>query len=228
MSIQVHRDTPNGDVVEYDPSDDCADVEFAVGDEWVVDWETTAVSTATGRRRSPVTPSLRARLESDSEVAWEFVCDGHYEPGGGHKPSTVEVALQAWLRAGDWDRSQTMWITGYAHPLDPATGKWHVEEGISTRVTIDPDPPKCSAKEHDWKSPYTIVQGLRENPGVFGSGGGVKIHEVCCHCGHHRHTDTWAQHPETGEQGLISVCYEDPDDETTAWVESLRAPESEE
>jgi len=51
-------------------------------------------------------------------------------------------------------------------------------------------------QDHDW------VQGQ-----VMGSGGGVCYVETCSLCGARRHVDTWAQNPETGEQGLTSISY---------------------
>jgi hypothetical protein len=76
----------------------------------------------------------------------------------------------------------------------------------SATVALDPDPP--SSCEHDWQSPFEIFGGIEENPGVWGHDGGVIIREVCIHCGCGKTTDTWAQNPENGIQGLTSVSYE--------------------
>jgi len=82
------------------------------------------------------------------------------------------------------------------------------DEHDSDSVRCDPPEPRCTESEHDWASPHAIVGGLRENPGVWGHGGGVVVHEVCVHCGCKRTTDTWAQDPTNGRQGLESVSYE--------------------
>lgn len=83
------------------------------------------------------------------------------------------------------------------------------KEESSAKVTLEPEEPACSDERgHDWQSPYEILGGLKENPGVFGHGGGVIIRECCMRCGCGRTTDTWAQRPDTGEQGLRSVRYE--------------------
>lgn len=80
--------------------------------------------------------------------------------------------------------------------------------------------PECrSGHEHDWRSPYSVLGGIRENPGVWGHGAGAIIREICSHCGVYRVTDTWAQDLETGEQGLTSIRYEDADDRSIEWVE---------
>lgn len=82
------------------------------------------------------------------------------------------------------------------------------EESSGTEC-LDEDEPECEdGAEHDWRSPHEIVGGCKDNPGVWGNGGGVIIHECCMRCGCARITDTWAQRRDTGEQGLTSVSYE--------------------
>jgi len=81
-------------------------------------------------------------------------------------------------------------------------------ESDERTVAIDPDEPDCVDVAHRWRSPHRLVGGIAENPGVWGHGGGVMITECCMRCGCARLTDTWAQDPETGEQGLTSVRYE--------------------
>ena len=80
------------------------------------------------------------------------------------------------------------------------------EETIT--ISIEPDEPDCVDGEiHDWQTPIEIVGGIESNPGVQGHGGGVVCHECCMRCGCARITDSWAQRPDTGEQGLESVEY---------------------
>jgi hypothetical protein len=118
--------------------------------------------------------------------------------------SSIDEALaQAieWVRAGDWDLDgETGWVR--VRVRDLATGA-----GGSATVAIDPEEPPCIDDEHDWQSPHEIVGGIEDNPGVWLNGGGVIIEEVCMRCGCGRRTDTWAQDPSTGEQGLTSVSY---------------------
>lgn len=95
------------------------------------------------------------------------------------------------------------------------------DESDSRDITAEPSEPSCTEDAHDWRSPVEIVGGIRENPGVWGHGGGVVIHEVCMHCGCGRTTDTWAQHASTGEQGLTSVSH-DPGEYVEA-LEDYRA-----
>lgn len=119
----------------------------------------------------------------------------------------------------------------YSHSLDDESGTtWidiHVrdmltEEMASTVMEIDPSEPECiEGEEHDWRSPYSVLGGLKENPGVWGHGGGIIIKTVCAHCGAYKIDDSWAQNPENGEQGLDSVEYHAPDDVSLAWLASL-------
>lgn len=116
-----------------------------------------------------------------------------------------------WAREGDYpvgpdgEQDRTVW--------EDVRIEWIDEDGdecedVVRNIAIDPPEPKCvRGKEHDWQRPYSIVGGLKENPGVWGSGGGVKGVEVCVHCGCAKHWDSWAQRPDNGVQGLDSVRY---------------------
>jgi hypothetical protein len=106
-----------------------------------------------------------------------------------------------WAREGYESVEETCWISVRIFDADG-------EDIDDVTVTCEPREPKCREGEHDWQSPHRIVGGIRENPGVWGNGGGVVIHEVCVHCGTERVTDTWAQDRSTGRQGLTSIRYE--------------------
>lgn len=119
---------------------------------------------------------------------------------------TLEDAIEAAtdIDTGGYDTSAgTVWTD--IHVIDAET-----DERVETvTVQIDPPEPDCiDSGDHDWQSPMELVGGIKENPGVWGHGGGVIIHEACIRCGCGRSTDTWAQNPSTGEQGLTSVSYE--------------------
>lgn len=146
---------------------------------------------------------------------------------GASKTITAESLADAITEAEDWarDRSwnlenETYWVQVYLMDMD--------EEGEEIdshriKVQIDPAEPDCTESEHDWQAPVEIVGGIKENPGVWGHGGGVTIEEVCLHCGCGKLIDTWAQDPETGEQGLQSVAYQPG--KYTAEVEWIREEE---
>ena len=127
---------------------------------------------------------------------------------------------QEWLRTGDWgDVSRTMWLEAAVLPLadDGDCG----ESIGKARLAIHPQPPKCRGEEHVWCSPYHILGGMKENPGVWGNGGGAKIKEVCSECGIYKLTDTWATNPVNGTQGHTSVEYLPADDRSLEWVDQL-------
>lgn len=94
----------------------------------------------------------------------------------------------------------------------------HDHDRESHTIAIDPPEPECCAAEHDWQSPHELLGGAKENPGVWGHGGGVIIRDCCADCGAYRVRDTWAQDPATGEQGLESLRYEDADESSATWV----------
>jgi len=97
-------------------------------------------------------------------------------------------------------------------------------QSLSETVTLHPDEPECERSAHSWGSPHSLVGGDAANPGIRGHGGGVLIHTVCRHCLVSKHRDTWAQNPETGEQGLESVSYDSElrgDSEAEAWASGV-------
>jgi len=123
--------------------------------------------------------------------------------------SLEEAREQAadWAGDGDYEEiTSTFWVDWR---LDQRVGEeWEPVAGGT--VEFEPDEPICLSRDedHDWQSPLEVVGGIRENPGVWGHGGGAVICECCMKCGAQRRTDTWAQRSDTGEQGLTSVSYE--------------------
>lgn len=156
--------------------------------------------------------ATRAAL-AESDEPREYTFSG----GGGTEtyvlsPSEVAEDWQDWMADGDWgDRTKTSWVHGHATD--------EFEERTRYIYAIEPDEPDCiEGEDHDWHAPYSVLGGLRENPGVWGHGGGVRATEVCAHCGTYQTTDSWAQDPETGEQGSRSTEYRDADEESMRWV----------
>lgn len=145
-----------------------------------------------------------------------YANDGNYEVS--YDGLTHSEAAQKYVDDGDWGEiTSTIWISVSTY-LKDADGEICDEEGHC--IAIDPPEPDCiDGQEHDWREEHTVVGGLADNPGVFGHGGGVICKDVCAHCGAYRLTDSWAQNPETGEQGLDSVEYLDADDDSREWVE---------
>ena len=120
-----------------------------------------------------------------------------------------EEAAQSYVDDGDWGDGTT-WIdvSVWQSGINAGGEIVRVNEGSHT-IEVNQEEPECTCEDgHDWQSPIEIVGGIKENPGVWGHGGGVIINEVCIHCGCGKTTDTWAQNPNNGVQGLTSVSYE--------------------
>jgi len=89
-------------------------------------------------------------------------------------------------------------------------------------VRIDPDEPDCVDDDgHDWRTPHSVVGGLKENPGVWGNAGGVITREVCARCGAYLINNTWDQ--SQGPEPVETVRYEPADDASRAYVAAKRA-----
>lgn len=170
-----------------------------------------------------------AILTAGGAVRWQVGGESWDGPGDGPDEPMTEGEIREWLddasREG-WEVSDSpMWVDNWATPIDVVTGEaLDSLDGLSITVQIDPPTPECVDDQgHDWQAPYEVLGGLRENPGVWGNGGGVICREVCAHCGVYQVTDTWAQRRDTGTQGHTTVTYEDADEASLAWVQERRA-----
>lgn len=166
-------------------------------------------------------PGYHARTSNDVEVYYPDVDD----PYDAAEEYTNDEAYPR--------ESQTYWIRvrvwrcGYA--LSGKDKLDFVEEDHFIRITKEPEELPCTCDTgHEWCTPYEVLGGIKENPGCWGHGGGVRYREVCRHCGSYMTVDTWAQDPETGEQGLKSVSYEPADEKSLAWIERRAAQTSKE
>ena len=90
----------------------------------------------------------------------------------------------------------------------------------SKDIVVDPPCPECCEGDHQWERPIEVVGGIKENPGVWGHGGGVTIKEVCRHCGIYRHTDTWHTDSSNGET-YEALCYDDSDEASEIWMHKV-------
>lgn len=144
-------------------------------------------------------PEPRKWHANDGGDAVAYECDSAHD------------AAQKYVDDGSYDtEAETTWInvTVWREGID-SDGDDVLVEQETVKIALDPDEPACiDGEEHDWQSPHSIVGGIKENPGVWGHGGGITIQAACLRCGCGRLTDTWAQDPEDGRQGLRSVSYE--------------------
>ena len=133
---------------------------------------------------------------------------------------SAQEACQEWVDTGDWgNNAKTTWVTCHATPIGEDGEP--VGDAESHTMELEPTEPECCGGTHEWASPLSVVGGSKGNPGVWGNGGGVIITCVCRHCGCYLVTDTWAQNPENGEQGLTSTEYRESDEDSEAWLTRL-------
>jgi len=105
--------------------------------------------------------------------------------------ATTRAAAQKYVDSAEWgEHDKTFWVNVYVRAR-------HRKHETVHKVRVDPPEPKCTRRSHQWGESR-----------VWGHGGGVRINEACRHCGWCRITDTWAQDPVDGEQGLESVEYQ--------------------
>lgn len=142
-----------------------------------------------------------AELEIEAESAEDAARE--YVEGGDWTDDSGRVERTCWIHVHTEERIQVAGPGDAGPQYVRGEREWHT-------IAVQSEAPPCPSDEgeHDWRSPHHIVGGIAENPGVWGHGGGVIIHECCMRCGTGRTTDTWAQDPETGEQGLRSIAYQ--------------------
>ena len=120
-------------------------------------------------------------------VACDFNC---FEIEADSDDEAVELARDELVSEIDPDdESQCGWHEWHLYRL----GSNSTAEGVDIiEFWINPPEPDCEeGQEHEWEAPWELLGGLKENPGVWGHGGGVINYEVCLKCGCRRCTDTW-------------------------------------
>lgn len=134
--------------------------------------------------------------------------------------NSLKEAAQNYAEDSDYgDIKSTIWCTVYAWKRWTLGDVTLDEERAEFQIAIDPEEPECSESTHEWVTPFSVLGGVKENPGVQGHGGGVIYKEICKHCGYLKVTDTWAQNPENGQQGLTSIRYEKDHEYLESWSE---------
>lgn len=191
---------------------------------------------ARGHATQPCTPVHPDEVEwphSEGDVAIAYLEPG-YRADDGHAELHLEHSMSAkaaarayaaaydpgettyWVRIRVWRRA-----VGVTDAGELVYGRAFEEVH---RVAIHPPQPACVDLEgHDWRSPYAVVGGSPESPGVWLKGAGIIERKVCASCGVYVQSDTWATDPATGEQGLHAIRYEDPDTTSLAWLEARAA-----
>jgi hypothetical protein len=181
--------------------------------EWQV--EESRLGAAVTAAEAELAAAREALIGSNEPRQWDLAESGYqYETVTARTAEeALDIAVGNVARANYADCEGTLYIDVSAYCEETGEESWDT-------VTLEPEEPECAeGEEHDWRSPYSVLGGLKENPGVWGHGGGAIIKEVCRLCGWYRTTDTWAQRPDTGEQGLTEVSYAEPDEDSLAYVE---------
>lgn len=158
-------------------------------------------------RQLPGWEKTKAKMETDRDY---WVTDG--EGDTLRLQGTPQEVAQEYVDSGYWGESdKTQWVDIHVYDAEPWVGDFVIQENHVDTITvaIEPEEPDCEHPHgHIYATPYSLVGGLKENPGVQGSGGGTKGTYVCMLCGLVQHWDNWAQRPDTGEQGLDSTEYD--------------------
>ena len=120
--------------------------------------------------------------------------------------SATVYRVPAYMLVGGWEgmhRSQILCDVD-----DDCATLSEYEVGTWSGHVNEPEP-ACPSEtgRHDWIATHEVEGGLRGNPGVFGHGGGLDIHDHCSRCDATRHIDTWATDPGDGSQGHTVVEY---------------------
>lgn len=133
---------------------------------------------------------------------WVADCDGGEAVEYPHATKRREAA-EAYVEGGEWGDpcEDTVWITTSTWQRF-TLGGCRVDDHASScavKVSIEPIEPECAeGQEHDWQDHgHDRCHGA----GIVGS---VR----CRYCGAVRITDTYAQDPEDGEQGMTSTRYD--------------------
>lgn len=191
-----------------------ATAEKAYLDDDDTDADRTAVLLAASNQADDAIDVARSALAESNEPR-EFSL---YEEGNRYATTMVGSLAEALKEACDGVDASNYEIEESTRFSVSARCDLTGEEGEDS-VTLDPEAPACADDtEHDWRSPYSVLGGLKENPGVWGSDhGGVKCREVCVYCGTYKIEDSGGTDRSNGTR-LDTTSYEEADEDSSAWV----------
>lgn len=146
-------------------------------------WERALLDADDETEFQPQNNQLPEHEEWESFGGRYFITDGHASENieATSMDEAEEWAIEKW-QDGSWDSKILIQLDieefGFGEEvIDHRT--------IEIECGEDPEAPDCEdGHEHDWCSPYEVVGGMSENPGVFSKGGTTMVFvEVCSHCG---------------------------------------------
>lgn len=127
--------------------------------------------------------------------------------------AACDYAEEKW-QEGSWDSKCKIQLT--VQEIDWNEKEIGDAESFECECGEDPAEP-CD--EHDWKSYFPLVRGLKENPGVWSLGGTTtKYKEVCSITGWYKVEIRYGVQRNPGQ--CDSIEYSEPDTASIAWVES--------
>ncbi len=130
--------------------------------------------------------------------------------------SAAESIATDWIKDGSWDGKFMADVT--IQEIDKQGDDTGDSWGISVEVGEDPEPPDCREDyDHEWVSPVEVVGGMKENPGVWSTGGTTFVtKQVCRHCGVYRKRTDYGSQRNPGQ--CDTVEYIDPDEASLEYV----------
>lgn len=128
-----------------------------------------------------------------------------------------ETAIEIWQNC-NWGEGRAM-IDLCVVELDENNNETDSREYVSVKVGENPSPPACiEDKEHEWRSPYSCVGGIKENPGVWSGGGTIMHYKECCkNCGVYKKETLYGVQRNPGQCDVVS--YEIADEDSLKWIE---------
>jgi len=141
------------------------------------------------------------------------------------RAESLEAAMEEareWASEGDY--TERVMVSYHVGEVDDDGEEVGGEIGGEVEAGPMPEAPgECGVDEddHDWRNPEWLG-GCSENPGVWSLGGTTIVSTaVCSRCGTYRTvTDSGNQRNPGGLER--EVTYNEADDQSEAWVESLR------
>jgi hypothetical protein len=127
--------------------------------------------------------------------------------------AAAKTFAAAWISEGEYGEIEesfrvhaTLYVSATEDLSDLRIGEHHWAVVGEVSWTFHPREPVCPSGGHDYRAPYEIVGGLKENPGVWGGdNGGLFVLEVCMHCGCSKSERTRASDGQGGH--MTSVTY---------------------
>lgn len=160
---------------------------------------------------------------------------------------SLEAAIEAgreWIEAGEWSSENGTYRTielkccvkeivrGEDGEIDEDATR--EEFGHDCSGTYSDELPECKAEANDedaddqghvWRSPFSLVGGIRENPGVWSNGGTRSTtKQVCRCCGMYR-TEVDPGGQRNPDEALCTITLEPRDDDSEAWLKETNEEE---